>query len=417
MKILRSNGPRIRFNPWIGCSKVHTGCTFCYAEADQDTFRGRVKWGIHGTRSRTAASTWKNPFKWNRQSHPWRPMTMRDGSKACADCDSPPHLHDRPRVFCSSLADVFEDWQGPMINKAGDVLMVCQNGHIDGWTWDGTPHEIDCSNECGEMMRPMTMDDCRRDLFELIDATPNLDWLLLTKRPENARRMWLDRMPGDADQIVNYHLTTSGLWPDFEGEHKEYRPNAWIGTSVSDQETADKAIPELLKLRDLTPCLFLSIEPLVGPVGDLFPYLGEQRWHCDRCQRDKSPLQVTYEEHCSFCGEQVEWIGGVDWVIVGGESGSKSRPCNVDWIRDIRNQCADAGVPCFIKQLGQKVVDDNASNQSCSFPEEVCWPDSVCKRHDLGMKFMPLKHLKGGDESEWPIDLRVREVPQLQVAR
>lgn len=135
------------FNPWIGCTKVHTGCANCYAEADMDKRRGRVRWGPHGTRSRTSDDYWKEPLKWNRQAKPitdlrklkagrtgrfyWKDTLARPsfihgttehhddlgtilsgGGNMQMSCFRS-FVPDRPRVFCASLADVFEDWDGP----------------------------------------------------------------------------------------------------------------------------------------------------------------------------------------------------------------------------------------------------------------------------------------------------------------
>jgi protein gp37 len=117
------------FNPWIGCTKVSEGCRNCYAEA-QNRFRkwNGGEWGPGAPRKRTSASNWRLPEKWNREAE-------RAGQRA--------------RVFCASLADVFDD-EAP--------------AH-----W-------------------------RADLFDLIGVTPHLDWQLLTKRPQNAARMlpWRD---------------------------------------------------------------------------------------------------------------------------------------------------------------------------------------------------------------------------------
>src|SRR5690554_5739613 len=109
------------FNPWIGCTKVHQGCTHCFAEADQDKRRGRVKWGPNGTRSKTSADYWKQPLKWNREAAagfllcPQCQKLWPDTYDAsCCDCgyeiDQMEATPKRPRVFCASLADVFEDW-------------------------------------------------------------------------------------------------------------------------------------------------------------------------------------------------------------------------------------------------------------------------------------------------------------------
>lgn len=230
------------FNPWIGCTHVHDGCRFCYAEYDFDHRYGRAKWGVNGTRVRTAVSTWKRAVRWNLQAH-------RDGVQH--------------RVFCASLADVFED-----------------RAELEPW---------------------------RGDLFKLIDDTPYIDWQLLTKRPENIVAMW----PG------------------------EYRAHVWLGTSVSDQHTADIWIPRLLAHRDLTPVLFISAEPLLGPV-DLSEYLPR-----------------------------------LDWVIVGGESGPNARPMQLGWARQVRDQCQAYGVPFFFKQVGGRKDKGGKSldgAEHCDFP-------------------------------------------------
>lgn len=144
--------------------------------------------------------------------------------------------------------------------------------------------------------------------------------------------------------------------------------NLWMGTSVENQAAADERIPHLRYVPAVVR--FLSVEPLLGPVDDL-------------------PL------------------AGIDWVIVGGESGPKARPCDVSWIRSIRDQCKAAGVPCFVKQLGAHVRDLGAM-AAHSFEPEECWPAGT--KQD-GTTIL-LADKKGGDWSEWPEDLRVREFPQ-----
>lgn len=234
---------RHTFNPWVGCAKVSAGCKNCYAETLMDQRYGRVKWGVNGTRSRTAPANWRKPLQWDK------------AAKAAGE---------RHRVFCASLADVFED-------------------------------------------RPDLV-EWRTDLFKLIDATPNLDWLLLTKRPENIERMWRE---------VN-----GRGWLD------DPRQNVWLGTSVEDQEAADLRIPHLLKSAHLARFTFLSMEPLLGPV-DL-----SKHW---------TPPPATMDEY---------WHD-VDWVIVGGESGHGARPMHWQWARSLRDQCEAHGVPFLFKQWGE----------------------------------------------------------------
>lgn len=216
------------FNPWIGCQKVGPGCDHCYAEAMMDTRLGRVDWGPHASRSRTSASYWRQPLKWNREA-------------AAAG--------ERRRVFCASLADVFDN-----------------HGSIQ--------------------------DEWRSDLWRLIEATPNLDWMLLTKRLGNIRNM----LP------VSF---------DFERLYQ----NVWLGCTVVNQAEADRDIHKLTSVPAVRH--FLSFEPLLGEIVT------------DPCE-----------------------LIGIDLVIVGGESGPGSRPMHPDWARSLRDQCVATGVPFFFKQHG-----------------------------------------------------------------
>ncbi len=203
----------------------------------------------------------------------------------------------------------------------------------------------------------MTLDILRGELFALIDATPNLDWLLLTKRPENVGKMWPTEDDGAGGKLAN---------AIFGGKGKliRRRDNLWLGTSISDQATYDVAAQHLWRCRDLSPVLFLSYEPALGPV---------KFWH-------------------EFDGDKVRnWSGCFDWAIVGGESGPNARPFDVSWARSAIEQCRAAGVPCFIKQLGARPLNFTLPARQSS----------------------NLKDKKGGDIEEWPADLRVREFPKV----
>jgi len=310
------------FNPWRGCSKVHAGCTNCYAETLSGRNPGTLGvWGRDGTRVVASESMWKEPLKWN-----------RDAEKA----------GERRRVFCASLADVFEDWRLPVVNSRGNQLFI----HSDG-TIDSEPHG-----------RQASLSDVRRRLFALRRATPWLDWLFLTKRPENVEAMTLEA--GD----------------DY------YAENRWIGTSVSDQATADKANKVLVKLSDMTPVLFVSAEPLVGPVDLDLPWIH----HPDGT---------------------VEKTSAISWVIVGGESGHGARSYCTEWAASIIDQCKNAGVPVFHKQLGAMPF---------TLHKPHGWPDGTSFSKEYHNVFgdcwlATLKDPKGGDMSEWPESLRVREFP------
>lgn len=250
------------FNPWAGCTKVSPGCDNCYAEAWSKR-SGLVKWGPHADRRRTSASNWKQPLKWHHDS-------------ARLHCHGV-YTGRRSRVFCASLADVFDN---------------------------AAPQEW------------------REDLWKLIADTPHLDWLLLTKRPQNITKMSPFSRPG--------HFA----WP-----------NVWLGTTVENQEEANRRIPHLLAVR--AAVRFLSCEPLLGTL-DLSDHI--------ICKG------------CPGCGSNDCWAPGVNWVICGGESGPGKRPMNLQWARGLRDQCANAGVRFFMKQIDkvQPVPDDLMVRQ---FPE------------------------------------------------
>lgn len=251
------------FNPWIGCTKVGPGCDHCYAERSTPARALSVEWGPHAERRRTSAANWSQPLQWERQHDQFFATHGR-----------------RRRVFCASLADVFDN-QVPA-------------------SW-------------------------RAHLFALIEQTPHLDWLLLTKRIGNVMPMlsevahslfWMDR------------LEAPGL-PE----------NVWLGATVCNQQEADRDIPKLLALP--VAKRFLSMEPLLGDVR-----LGS--W------LQRSPSAAV--EAGRVAADMPAWtrIGStsIDWVIVGGESGPHARPMHPDWARSLRDQCAAAGVPFLFKQWG-----------------------------------------------------------------
>jgi protein gp37 len=228
------------FNPWIGCTKIAPACDHCYA-ADMSKRYGWAEWGNH-PRKRTSAGLWDGVRKWQRLA----PAFLAEHGR-------------RRRVFCASLADVFDN-QVPA--------------------------------------------EWRADLFDLIARTPNLTWLLLTKRPENIAAM----------------LPAALNWS-----------NVWLGTSVEDQKAADHRVPILREQRPRVAGLFLSCEPLLGPID---------------FERGGFAL------HRPLTSPQGRKYPGIDWIIVGGETGKGARPMDPEWVRKIRDDCRAAGVPFFMKQWG-----------------------------------------------------------------
>jgi protein gp37 len=273
----------------MGCTKIAPGCTRCYAETLTKNRMGISVWGPKSRRQMTGESIWANPKKWNKQA-------QAEGR--------------RHRVFCASLCDVFEEFDGPVTNAKQDRLFVTYE------SGDFAPAAKDLPKFIGS--RWVTLDDVRRRLFDLIDQTPFLDWQLLTKRPENIRKMWKSLRTGLCGE-------PRGIAVDMP-----FRGNCWLGTSISEQKSADQNIPELLKCRDLAPVLFVSYEPALGPV-DFTDYLP--------VNPDDFPAEWDMAPQ-----------SGIDWLIVGGESGPGFRPMDLDWARSARDQCAAAGVPFFFKQ-------------------------------------------------------------------
>jgi len=211
------------YNPWIGCTKVSPACDNCYAE-DWDNRHLQQKTSRWGPKARrTRTKTRGNLKRWNRQAG---------------------ELGIRQRVFTASLAD------------------ICDNH------WSVAPQ-------------------WRRDLVEDIRACQNLDFLLLTKRPQKV----------------------ASLYPDLI---EDWPTNAWVGASTENREEMLRRGKALAKLP--APITFWSAEPLLGDLGPI-------------------PADIM-----------------PSWVIVGGESGVLFRPTKTDWFRSVRDQCAAANVPFFFKQ-------------------------------------------------------------------
>ena len=222
--------PGYTFNIAWGCQRVSEGCKYCYADALAFRF-GYSLWGPTASRRVMSPAYWSAPLLWNKEAQAQGYQRL---------------------VFCSSMADVFEDH--PTLNEE------------------------------------------RKKLWPLIEATPCLTWLLLTKRPQNIMAM----------------VPPAWQWPY----------NVWVGTSVENQQRADERIPALLRVP--ATVRFLSCEPLLGP------------------------LSLT------------SYLSCLDWIIVGGESGQHARPMDSSWVYSLREQCARVpqgasslvSVPFFFKQWG-----------------------------------------------------------------
>lgn len=228
---------------------------------------GRVQWGApgkgNGTRARTSAGNWHQPIRWNKKAE-------ADGT--------------RPFVFCSSLADVFDN-QVPA--------------------------------------------EWRTDLFELIHSTPNLVWLLLTKRPQNIVRM--------------YGAAFDMAWPK----------NAAIGTTVEDQDRAINLFRLASAARDLNPLFtFASFEPLLGHVDPtrIVVHEGPATFYGNP---EIERASILFD---ALLGAPSMDLPPLGWAITGGETdqgGHNARPTHPAWYRMLRDQCDKAGIPYHHKQNGE----------------------------------------------------------------
>lgn len=172
----------------------------------------------------------------------------------------------------------------------------------------------------------------RMDLLDLIGQTPHLIWLLLTKRPEHWRRL--------VGEAADAGCRMANRWVAGDAP-----ANVWAGATAEDRRTTIERVPRLLEIP--AALRFLSVEPQLESIAPD--------------------------------------LDGIDWVIVGGESGRGARPFDLRWARELRDRCAGARVPFFLKQLGDNPVEDGVPLRSRS-------------RH-------------GDDPRLWPADLRVRQFP------
>lgn len=313
------------FNPWIGCQKVSAGCENCYASVN--TFvrvqrsKGRELWGPPSKSERHffADGHWKEPLSWNKKAEA---------------------AGERRRVFCASMADVFED-------------------------------------------RPELVES-RRRLFDLVVATPWLDWLLLTKRPENMRR-----------------LAAGSGWPG------AWPWNVWAGCTVEHQSTAEERVPWILEVP--ATIRFLSCEPLLGPL-DLTRVIPK---YVKDALAQMPPERRKYAPHVSIdclkghvAGPDDVLDEKIDWIIVGGESGGSARHLDLDWARSLIGQCRESGTRVFVKQLGAVPVTDVT-------PTANFRTHKGKRQVELKVTRLRLADRAGGDPVEWPEDLRIREFPEV----
>lgn len=310
------------WNPVRGCSPVSPGCKNCYAERQGGRFAGPGR-----------------PFdgfiQIGRNGNP--------GPRWTGKVDLIPHMLDVPlrrkiptTYFVNSMSDLFhEELPDEAIDRVFAVMALCPH------------HTFQVLTKRAKRMREYFADE---SVGARVDA---FAWEMIEERVDPCERR-SDDIRATAQSLSDGPLS-----------------NVHLGVSVEDQQRADERIPDLLQ----TPAAvrFLSVEPLLGPV-DL-----------DSEFSDGAHALGCGDAGCDTCSELPDGGRGVDWVIVGGESGPDARPCDTEWVRSIVQQCTAAGVAVFVKQLGAHVIQGGVRR----------------KKADK----------KGGDMHEWEHDLRVRELP------
>jgi protein gp37 len=208
-------------------------------------------------------------------------------------------------------------------------------------------------------------------VFAVMALAPQHTFQVLTKRAERMRWYLKHVLP---DVIAGAHPKA------INAAFRLPLPNVWLGVSVENQRFADERIPLLLS----TPAAvrFLSCEPLLSHLN---------------------LIQFLSANYISVGGRQWIGAGGIGWVIVGGESGKDARPFDLAWAESIVRQCKDAGVPVFVKQLGSYPTNGATYVRGEVRPRGV---DGTYRR-------IMLRDSHGGDPSEWPEDLRVRQFPEV----
>lgn len=292
------------WNPIAGCAPVSPGCLNCYAAKMSHRLDGMGQVKYRGlTVLRNGRRTFNGTISFDKPA-------LR----------IPLHRKKPAMYFVNSMSDLFhEDVPFEFVDRVFAVMALCPQHTFQILT-----------------KRPERMEEYL--------ATSPMNRLYEVGRTVGAG---IARMVENANRFHGF------------GGTPEYLPNVWLGTSVENQQCADERIPYLMKCR--ASVLFLSLEPLLGPI-----VLPEEFLLPDFADDDPRHTKK--------------------WVIVGGESGPGARACTIGHIREIVRQCQSAEIPCFVKQLGSHPVNREGVAH-------------------------PAKDRKGGDIDEFPADLRVREFP------
>lgn len=319
------------------------------------------------------------------------------------------------------------------VGQAYEGLAILKNGHA---SWTGNvafiekhlfdpfrwrePRKI-FVNSMSDLFHENVPDEWIDRIFAVMALCPQHIFQVLTKRPERMLRYLSDtalyaRVLFQADSIRRIYPKLMEI--PISDPSRFPLPNVWWGVSAENQKTADERIPLLLK----TPASvrFISAEPLLESINLTWLRIA---WQCSGC---RGYFSGKLQKNCPTCGKADYWTGshafnprggqigsGLDWVIVGGESGAGARLCDVEWIRNIKKQCADAKVPVFVKQLGSNsnwTVNGAVHAANVGIGIECEHGFDVCPKCD-GKRQDKMWDRKGSNPDEWPDDLRVQEYP------
>lgn len=364
------------WNPVRGCTPIAPGCANCYAT--RQAIRQAGKGGAY-----------EGLVKSTRGGPKWTGKVRVSGDKSFY---APLHWRKPRRIFVNSMSDLFhEGLSDEAIDKVFAVMAIC------------SLHE----RRYGHVFQILTKRHARMRAY-------------LGERNDQQRRKSIAAkgaaLMEDGD-MWHETLHSDMQWP---------LENVWMGVSVSDQETANAALDDLAHTSAWLR--FVSYEPALGPI-DFTPWL-HIAWQCSGCH---AFFPDPWKKTCPKCGREDYWSGShaynpragqrgscIDWLIVGGESGPRSRPCDVAWVRSTIEQCKAARVPCFVKQMGARVRDGRCDR--CNGTGEFArakqvsgppLPRLACPSCSGDGGFpIDLEDAKGGDMNEWPEQLRVREWPE-----
>ena len=351
MEGLTTNNTKIQWcddtlNPWWVCTEVSDGCGHCYAHTLARRFGHR--WG-KGAPRLLQEGAFRDAVRLNRK--PW----------VCDACGKPPFAFLVNPEVCDDLG-----------TPARRPACACGSTSF---------HRRQIfSLSMGDWLDPEVPIEWLARWLDTQRVNDQVVYLNLTKRPELAMQRLRDVLTWSWKKHDGSQGARSGfhLWLADWRERDIPPAHIKLGVSVENQEAADTRIPALLRIP--ASGYFLSCEPLLGPVDLALACPCEFGNGGGRCPRQ-----------------------AFGQVSIGGESGPKARPCNVEWIRSLVQQCRAAGVPAFVKQVGAKPI--GRYNEAMKG-----WPEHNNPLNPI----VPWKYRdpKGGDPSEWPEDLRARERPK-----